>query len=124
MTSPGAMPNVVIVLARCSRDGQPYGMRVEEKSPGQWYIDWAFPIQDAVAGREGYGSNEIRGSFAIEQPGFPGCPHCGGPSFFKCGCGKMTCWDGSSRSVTCRWCGGAGELSSGSIESMDSGGDR
>ena len=79
-------------------------------------------MKEAVAKREGYDKSQISGSFAME-PAFPGCPHCQGRGFVKCGCGKVACWNGESQTVTCPWCGQCGQLG-GQIESLDAGGDR
>ena len=43
-------------------------------------------------------------------------------SFFYCGCGKLNCWNGRARVVTCSWCGNRGRLSGG-IDSINITGD-
>jgi len=114
--------NVVIVLARCSRSKQLFGIRFEEKGRNQWLADWAFPIKEVMARREGYDRGEIRGTFQI-APTFPGCRSCGAVGFFSCGCGKVGCWDGESGMATCPWCGSSGELS-GEITELKADADR
>ncbi len=115
--------NVVIVLARCSRSRQPFGMRFEEKGRGSWVVDWAFALPEATARKEGYDRNTITGSFALD-PKYPGCPGCGCKGWFLCGsCGKVACWNGEQRVVTCPWCSASGELS-GTVSSLASGSDR
>jgi predicted RNA-binding Zn-ribbon protein involved in translation (DUF1610 family) len=114
--------NVVIVISRCSPSRQSFGIRVEERLPGQWVGNWAFAIKEAVAKKEGYVSSEVRGSFEFDSE-YPGCPHCGASSIFKCGmCNKIGCWDAEVRVVTCPWCGKTDELA-GHIESFIVGGD-
>lgn len=115
-------PEVVIVLARCSVDRQGFGMRYARLDSRVWSLTWAFAIKERVASREGYDRTTIRGEFVTSSE-YPGCPHCGRGAFFRCGCGRVACWDGESRSVTCPWCGSTGELS-GVLSSLEGGGDR
>jgi hypothetical protein len=114
--------NVVIVLARCAHSREPFGIRMEEKSRGQWTADWAFSMEEGTAKREGYDRTAISGVFSTADT-YPGCPTCRSRRFFKCGCGKVCCWDGERRTVTCSWCGTTGILS-GSIDRLNAGGDR
>jgi hypothetical protein len=113
--------NVVIVIARCHDTRETFGVRFEEKSQHRWVADWAFAIKDAVAKKEGYYQGEISGIFEFET-GYPGCPYCHAISIFRCGCGKVACWDGQHRTVTCPWCSTTGELS-GTVESLSVRGD-
>jgi hypothetical protein len=114
--------NVVVVLARCGQSREPFGIRFEEKGRGQWIADWAFDLEEGVAKREGYDRDAIKGTFGFAED-YPGCPTCRAGSCFKCGCGKVSCWDGVQRTVTCPWCGKTGTLS-GSFDSLSAGGDR
>lgn len=98
-----SLPNVVIIMARCRHSGQGFGIRFEEKSRSQWVGDWAFPVKEQVAKKEGYDRSEIRGTFSFDEA-YPGCPHCGAKDLFKCHCSKVACWDGESRTVVCPWC--------------------
>lgn len=114
--------NIVIVMARCCRGAQGFGLRFERRSDIQWLATWAFPVRIGLAEREGYDRSQISGAIQTAST-YPGCPHCGNRSFFRCGaCGKVACWDGESRSVTCPWCGNGGELS-GMIKSLEGGTD-
>jgi hypothetical protein len=97
------LPNVAIVLAACCASRQPYGIRFEEKVPGQWVANWAFAIKESAAKKEGYDRGAINGAFGFD-PAYPGCPACRASSFFQCGCGGRGCWDGESLRVTCPWC--------------------
>jgi TerY-like protein len=114
--------NIVVVMSRCSRSKQGYGIRFERKAANQWVATWSFAVKDSVAKREGYEKAEMSGSFTLGD-GFPGCPHCSAHGFFHCGCGKLGCWNGESRTVTCPWCAQHGELG-GEITSLDGGTDR
>jgi len=109
-------------MARCSQDQQGFGIRLEEKDRDQWLADWAFAIKETAARREGYDRGEITGDFGFDAT-YPGCPHCRAPSIFQCVCGKIACWDGEHRVVTCPWCGATVELR-GQIESLKVGRDR
>jgi hypothetical protein len=79
-------------------------------------------IKDSVAKREGYERAEMSGSFTLSD-GFPGCPHCSAYGFFRCDCGKLGCWNGESRTVTCPWCSARIELG-GEITNLAGGTDR
>jgi hypothetical protein len=116
------LPIVQIVLARCRRNHQPFGIRFEEKSPESWVGDWAFEVQEAWSRREGYDHGVIHGSFSFDQA-YPGCPYCGSPGLVLCGCSKATCWDTDARVSVCAWCGQSGEIS-GQVNRLSSGNDR
>jgi len=116
------IPNVVVVLARCIRKKEPFGIRFEEIEHGKWVADWAFPIKDEAARKEGYDRMEITGSFAYDQ-NYPGCSHCHAKAIIQCQCGKLACYDGESKLVTCPWCGVKGKISS-EVTKMQAGIDR
>jgi hypothetical protein len=113
--------NVVIVMGRCGQSKRGFGMRFERREGNVWVATWAFPLRDDVAKREGYTKTEISGQFGFDQA-FPGCPHCGSRSFFKCQCGRASCWSGEGRTVTCPWCGGSGEVG-GAADQLSAGED-
>jgi hypothetical protein len=121
-TSPIQLPHVVVVLARCCHTHLTFGIRIEEKAPAQWSADWAFRISERQAGKEGYDHSAIRGAFEIDDA-YPGCPHCPNTGFFRCRCGKVGCWDLTTRQVTCPWCNGK-VLLGGSITNLEAGSDR
>ncbi len=115
------MKEVKIITARCDKTKKLYGMRVEQTNRNEWSITWAFPIKESSAKSEGYTKNTMNGSFSLCEE-FNGCPHCGNPSFWKCGCGALTCWDGHTEYVKCPSCGDGGYLD-GTIDSMGGRGD-
>ena len=117
-----SMPNVVIVVGRCSQTKEGLGIRFEELSPGKWVANWCFAIKEASAKREGYNNTRISGTFEFAD-GYPGCPHCGVGSFVRCGCDKLGCWDGESPTFTCPFCNASGEVT-GSVDNLSAGGDR
>lgn len=115
-------PKVAIVVGKCGKTKNSFGIRFEEKMKDSWLGDWSFPIKDKTADKEGYGKTELQGSFAFGDE-FPGCPHCGSHSFYLCSCGKLACYDGESRKVTCPTCGATAELG-GNVNKMNAGSDR
>ena len=115
-------PRVVILLARCRHSKTSFGIRLEEKRPAEWGADWAFPIQERSAAREGYDRTHIAGSFTVD-PAYPGCSHCEAKGYFKCCCGKVACWDGQESPAVCPWCGEIVEIS-GFIDNLIAGSDR
>ncbi|MFY1653127.1 hypothetical protein ACN27J_19825 [Solwaraspora sp. WMMB762] len=115
--------NADVLLARCERSANLYGLRIEERSDA-WYATWAFALDQHRAGREKYGNAVIYALLRLDE-GFPGCPHCEAGSFVKCGqCARLTCWDGDARVWRCRWspCRSSG-VPSGQIESFHQHGD-
>ena len=114
--------DVVIIMARCSKQKRGFGIRLERIGKNQYVANWAFSIKEASAKREGYDSMTVKGAFATDTA-YPGCPHCGAISIVKCGCNKVGCWDGESKFVTCPWCGKRGKVE-GQIESLGVESDR
>ena len=108
--------NAVIALSRCSQTKLMYGIRFEREGKA-WSYTWAFPINEKSAAREQYDKTKITGSFCKGSE-YPGCPHCGAVGFFRCGCGKLNCWNGESLTAECKWCGSRGTLEDG-IDSLD-----
>ena len=116
------LPRVVIVMARCNKSRNNFGIRFEEKKRGQWVADWSFAIKETSAKKEGYDKGVISGSFVFEND-YPGCSYCHARPVFKCSCGKVSCWNGEQLRVTCPWCLSQGELSDG-VESLGTETDR
>lgn len=116
--------NVTIVVARCIKTKEGFGIRFEEKSLGEWVADWAFPLKDNEAKREGYTYGQVKGTFGFDSS-YPGCPYCKHPTFFQCGgsCRKIVCWDGISRTNTCPWCNVTATMGDGHITQMTRQGD-
>lgn len=109
---------IAVVLARCAQESVSggFGIRMERGTTNQWLMTWAFPVKETSAKREGYDRTRLVGTFSA-APSYPGCPHCQSSNFFKCGCGKVACWNGYASEVTCPWCEQSGELS-GNIEDL------
>ena len=111
-----------VVLARCSRSRENFGIRIERRSDGVWSQTWAFPISAKNAAREGYGSAMLSGR-VVTEASYPGCPYCGGAGWVLCGrCGKLTCASGSIEWFTCAWCGNSGAVSGAETFALQGGG--
>jgi len=96
----------MVILQKCSIKNHLTGIRVEKRD-GDWYRTWAFKIDEKKAKNEGFDKNSIKGSFHAD-PKYPGCPYCEAISFYQCFCGKLNCYAGHEKSITCRWCGKTG----------------
>jgi hypothetical protein len=113
---------VVILLSRCTRFKELFGIRLEQKHARVWNATWAFSIKQKTGEKEGYDTTRIDGSFEVDT-GYPGCPYCKSQGFSLCACGKLGCWDGKTMQTTCPWCGDSHALG-GQIESLESNSDR
>ena len=110
-----------IVMAKCRRSKQPFGIRTEQRTDGVWYCTWAFKLSEKSAANEGYSDTSVSGTVDLTDE-YPGCPYCGSSGWFSCGrCGKLTCNDGESY-VTCSWCGNSGDCTSASTFDLKGGG--
>lgn len=109
---PEPLLHVVIVLARCSRREASFGIRYEETLPDHWVADWAFPMRETAARREGYDRAVIQGTFKC-SPAYPGCPYCEWPEYVRCACGRVGCYDGENLIYTCPWCATTGQVRTG-----------
>ena len=113
-----------VVMAKCQHSKRPFGIRIEQRQDGDWYCTWAFKLSEKAAAHEGYNSGvSITGRVSLTDE-YPGCPHCGAHTWFKCGsCGRLTCYSDESQSTKCSWCGHASEKMSTSTEFDLTGGD-
>jgi len=108
--------NAIVILAKCRKNKNTFGIRAEEKSRNFISFTWAFPIADSSAKREGYDQTGLSGSVEFDND-YPGCPYCKEANFVQCGkCKKLTCYAGD-RTFTCAWCGNQGEVTT--AESFD-----
>lgn len=110
-------PNVIIVSGKCSVSKGLFGLRLEEVELKNWVIDWAFPVKEKSAKREGYSKNRVMGEFFFSED-YPGCPYCESQSLFKCQCGKIGCYEEKVGKATCSWCGLTSEIR-GTVSSID-----
>lgn len=103
----------IVVMAKCRNSYRSYGIRTEKRKNNTWYCTWAFPIDEKSAKNEGYGNTMISGRVEFD-PGYPGCPYCGGSGWVSCGhCNKLTCFGGNFSgediAFKCAWCGHSGK---------------
>lgn len=104
------MNKATVVMAKCRRSKQPFGIRMEKMQDGAWHCTWAFKLSERAAANEGYGGTLVSGRVLLDVE-YPGCPYCGSMGWFSCGaCGKLTCNCGDTH-VTCSWCNLSGECS-------------
>ncbi len=93
-----------ILLFKCVKAKQIYGVRVQKMSDGDWWRTWTFKIDPKNAQAEGYDKTPVQGNLYSTDE-YPGCPHCGAEGFVQCGkCQKISCWNGEEK-MTCPWCG-------------------
>ena len=97
-----------VVLCKCHQVHKTYGVRFEKRN-GIWVYNWAFPIKETAAKREGYDKCVIKGQI-LPTEDYPGCPYCGGMSFVICSCGKLNCNTQRGSQFTCEWCGTTGTV--------------
>ena len=56
------MVEAVVVLMKCTKGNQLYGVRTQKMKDGDWWRTWAFPIDKKRARREGYDITKVNGS--------------------------------------------------------------
>ena len=118
------IPHVKIVLAKCHRNKESFGMRFEEKEPNTWVGDWAFKIKESAAKRERYDNSKISGSIGFDYS-FPGCPYCESKAFLVCSqCNNTSCRDEKQEMVTCPWCGARGKIDGTRVNTVKTSVDR
>lgn len=95
---------VTVILSRCQRSKQLFGIRTEKIREGEWLCNWAFRMDERTAAHEGYGAIPVSGRMPFDAE-YPGCPYCGATGWFTCGkCGRVTCYANETM-TTCGWCG-------------------
>lgn len=109
-----------VVLSHCNRDGRLYGMLVEERTRGNWFIKWTFPISEQRAKSEHFDKTTIDGNIEFADE-YPGCAYCKQYGFWNCPCGAYHCWDGKDE-VYCTVCKRTTRIG-GTITSLEGGGD-
>ena len=111
-----------VIMCTCPTHRKQYGILMEEYQSGTWNIRWAFPISEQRAKSERFDKSTISGQFYLASE-YPGCPYCKAPSFFVCGCGKLSCWNCGEELSTCANCGRQSRITYGSDFTFDSNGD-
>ena len=60
------MNQATVVMAKCRRSNQPYGIRMEKKRDGVWYCTWAFKLSERAAANEGYSGTLVSGRVDLD----------------------------------------------------------
>ena len=107
------MLKVVIVMARCNRIKQNFGIRFEEKQKGRWTADWAFAVKETYTKLSSVHSRLIVLTLAV-LIATPKVSSKAIAAKLIAGMEKLT--------LTCAWCGQTDELS-GQIETLSVGVD-
>lgn len=115
----GNYMEATVAVGRCMKSERLFGVRLEKRK-NLWVYNWAFKLSEKVALHEGYNFTEIKGIVAMDGE-YPGCPYCETKSLIVCSCGHLNCYDGTSRYVTCSWCGLSGEVGNGPIRLQSTG---
>lgn len=93
-----------VILAKCSKRKQMYGIRTQKMQDGDWWRTWTFPIDKQRAHKEGYDLMRVQGTLKYTTE-YPGCPYCRTKSFVQCNrCKKITCLNNETQ-LDCEWCG-------------------
>ena len=112
-----------ILVMRCESSGGQFGVRVEKTTDNDWVRKWSFKMKEGAAKSEGYDTQNIEGSLSATDE-FPGCPYCGNQYFFKCSCGKFSCYGSDNKkTVHCYWCNETVEIT-GTLDRFDVGTER
>lgn len=99
----------MVIMASCQRTKLPFGITVR-KIEKDFEFSWAFKINQNAARREGFDHNKVSGNI-FNGADFPGCPHCGAPTWFQCGkCRRIVCMNGEQTVVKCPECGNEGKV--------------
>lgn len=99
----------VIVIAKCEPHNKTYGMRFEKSAPNHWRVNWAFPMKESAAKREGYDKTTVSGNIEFTDE-YPGCPYCKETNLTLCSCGRLSCSHLVNEVFTCAWCGARGTI--------------
>jgi hypothetical protein len=92
-----------VVLARCQRTRDSYGIRIEEGRDA-WLATWSFRVDESQFARSGYGRAAVVKSTLTLADSFRGCPYCEANSFVQCGgCRHLTCHRDGDREWRCGW---------------------
>ena len=104
------MEKVFFLDARCEKCGKDFHIRYDLAADNRWVMTYG--LKELPRGSH---SNNSDSSVDISNsrtgPQYK-CPWCGSKSYVRCGCGKITCYDGSGHSK-CAYCGSYGEVRGG-----------
>lgn len=100
-------PSTAYVRMRCART-RADAVAVFRRQEDTWLLSATQAAGRGVTTPPG--RTDLSGGFGT-HPEYAGCTSCKAPSFVRCGCGELGCWDGESRMFHCPWCGQSGALS-------------
>jgi hypothetical protein len=98
----------VLVTAQCRRTKQYFTVHIAERGHGRWIVSGASIVPHDAEPHMNDGQVTLTGDLGFDAA-YPHCPYCQAAQVCQCGCGKIACWDGSRRAITCPWCCVIGE---------------
>jgi hypothetical protein len=98
----------VLVTAQCRRTKQYFTVHIAERGHGRWIVAGASTVPTDVGSHMNDGQVTLTGDLGFDAT-YPHCPYCQAAQVCQCGCGKIACWDGTRRAITCPWCCAIGE---------------
>lgn len=91
---------IVFGVFRCKKESKEFRVKIEEKSSGIWLLTQASPIESGI--KAYHEKLDIEGSFEFDN--YDGCPHCGAMGIILCTCGRIFCWNATTKKNKCPWC--------------------
>lgn len=98
----------VLVTAQCRRTKQYFTVHIAERGHGRWIVSGASTVPNDAGPHMNDGQVTLTGDLGFDAA-YPRCPYCQAAQVCQCGCGKIACWDGTRRAITCPWCCVIGE---------------
>jgi len=91
-----------ILLSRCHKTKRPYLMKFSNISSGMYSFEGSYTISEKYFSLTEKHENQ---TININQlVGGVNCPECGNQNVASCACGKLSCLDQKTQSITCPWC--------------------
>jgi|GEM_PF-3999782 len=91
---------IVFGVFRCKKESKEFRVKIEEKSSGVWSLTQASTIESGI--KAYHEKLDIEGSFEFDN--YDGCPHCGARGIILCTCGRIFCWNATTKKNKCPWC--------------------
>lgn len=99
----------MVVMATCQQTKKTFGITAV-KIGRDYNFTWAFKLNRESAKHEGFENNHVKGNI-FNDAEYPGCPHCGAPTWYQCGgCHRFVCMQSNQKMVRCPECGNEGEV--------------
>lgn len=103
---------------RCKKTSKDFRVKIEEIQPGTWSLSNPSPIEGGI--KTYHEKLDIEGNFEFGD--YPGCPYCEAQGALHCFCGRVFCWEFTSKPVKCPWCHQS-VVAGGSFNNMKAGAD-